>query len=76
MAKELEGREVTVIPSQVGKVTPMDTPEQEWTWAIEGLKEVYSAVNVFEFPITAVSYAALLFALATTAANITPLAFP
>jgi D-psicose/D-tagatose/L-ribulose 3-epimerase len=42
MAKELEGCEVTVVPSQVGKVTPMDTSEQEWTWAIEGLKEVYA----------------------------------
>lgn len=42
MVKELEGREMTIVPSQVGKVTPMDTPEQEWQWAVEGLKEVYS----------------------------------
>jgi sugar phosphate isomerase/epimerase len=41
MAKELGGCEVTVVPSLVGKVTPMDTPEQEWAWAVEGLKEVY-----------------------------------
>lgn len=42
MAKELEGREVTVIPSQVGKITPMASPEQEWGWAVEGLREVYA----------------------------------
>jgi sugar phosphate isomerase/epimerase len=41
MAKELEGREMTIVPSQVGKISPMDTPEQEWAWAVEGLKEVY-----------------------------------
>src|SRR6476660_2921284 len=41
MVKELGGREMTIVPSQVGKVTPMDTPEQEWQWAVEGLREVY-----------------------------------
>lgn len=41
MVKELEGREMTIVPSQVGKVVPMDTPEQEWKWAVEGLREVY-----------------------------------
>jgi sugar phosphate isomerase/epimerase len=42
MVKELEGRELTVVPSEVGKVTPMASKEQEWQWAIEGLKEVYT----------------------------------
>ncbi len=41
MVKEMEGREMTIVPSQVGKVNAMDTPEQEWAWAVEGLKEVY-----------------------------------
>ncbi|MCY3991801.1 MAG: sugar phosphate isomerase/epimerase [Caldilineaceae bacterium] len=41
MVKELDGYEMTVVPSQVGKVSPMDTPEQEWVWAVESLKEVY-----------------------------------
>ena len=41
MVKEMEGREMTIVPSQVGKVHAMDTPEQEWAWAVEGLKEVY-----------------------------------
>jgi sugar phosphate isomerase/epimerase len=41
MVKEMEGREMTIVPSQVGKVNAMDTPEQEWAWAVEGLIEVY-----------------------------------
>jgi D-psicose/D-tagatose/L-ribulose 3-epimerase len=41
MVHELEGREMTIVPSQVGKVAAMDTPEQEWQWAVEGLREVY-----------------------------------
>lgn len=42
MAKELDGYEMTIVPSQVGKVAAMDSPEQEWAWAVEGLKEVYA----------------------------------
>lgn len=42
MVKELDGYEMTVVPSQVGKVAPMDTPKQEWAWAVESLKEVYA----------------------------------
>jgi D-psicose/D-tagatose/L-ribulose 3-epimerase len=41
MVKELDGCEMTIVPSQVGKVTPMDTPEAEWKWAVEGLRELY-----------------------------------
>ena len=41
MVKELDGEEMTIVPSEVGKVNAMDTPEQEWEWAVEGLKEVY-----------------------------------
>lgn len=41
MVEQLEGREMTIVPSQVGKVHAMDTPGQEWAWAVEGLKEVY-----------------------------------
>lgn len=41
MVKELEGREMTIVPSQVGKVVPMASPEEEWQWAVEGLKEIY-----------------------------------
>lgn len=41
MVKELNGVEMTIVPSEVGKVNAMDTPEQEWEWAVEGLKEIY-----------------------------------
>lgn len=42
MVKELEGREMTIVPSQVGKVKAMASPEEEWGWAVEGLKEIYA----------------------------------
>lgn len=42
MVKELEGREMTVVPSQVGKVAAMASEEEEWNWAVEGLKEIYA----------------------------------
>lgn len=41
MVKELDGHEMTIVPSQVGKVQAMDSPEQEWQWAVEGLREIY-----------------------------------
>ncbi|MGH2996135.1 MAG: sugar phosphate isomerase/epimerase family protein, partial [Gaiellaceae bacterium] len=39
MIKELGGSILTVVPSTVGKVTPMGSPEDEWRWAVESLKE-------------------------------------
>ena len=42
LAKELDGRIVTVVPATVGKVIADGTPEQEWQWLVEGLKEVYT----------------------------------
>ena len=41
MVKELDGQEMTIVPGTVGKVNPDSTPEKEWDWAVEGLKEVY-----------------------------------
>jgi sugar phosphate isomerase/epimerase len=41
MIEELEGEEITIVPATVGKVVPDGTPEDEWRWVIEGLKEVY-----------------------------------
>lgn len=41
MVKELDGHEMTIVPGQVGKVNPMASPEEEWNWAVEGLREVY-----------------------------------
>jgi sugar phosphate isomerase/epimerase len=42
MVKELDGRVMSIVPSEVGKVKAMASPEEEWQWAIEGLKEVYA----------------------------------
>jgi D-psicose/D-tagatose/L-ribulose 3-epimerase len=33
------GKILTVVPSTVGKVVPMASPEEEWDWAVQGLKE-------------------------------------
>ena len=35
----LGGKILTIVPSTVGKVVPMASPEEEWEWAVEGLKE-------------------------------------
>jgi sugar phosphate isomerase/epimerase len=42
MVKELEGTEITIVPATVGKIVPDSTPELEWKWVVEGLKEVYA----------------------------------
>ena len=41
MVKELDGYEVTIVPGTVGKIEPDGTPEEEWDWAVEGMKEIY-----------------------------------
>lgn len=41
MVKELDGEEITIVPSTVGKIVPDGTPEEEWTWAVESLQEVH-----------------------------------
>jgi sugar phosphate isomerase/epimerase len=41
MVKELEGYEMTIVPATVGKITPDGTPDEEWEWAIDSLKECY-----------------------------------
>ncbi len=42
MIKELDGVEITIVPGTVGKVNADSTPENEWKWAVEGLKECYA----------------------------------
>lgn len=39
MVKELGGREMSVVPGSVGQLVPESTPEEEWGWAVESLKE-------------------------------------
>ncbi len=41
MVKELGGVEITIVPSTVGKVKPQGSPEDEWKWAVESLKQCY-----------------------------------
>jgi sugar phosphate isomerase/epimerase len=33
---------VTLVPATVGKCTPDSTPENEWRWVVDGLKEIYA----------------------------------
>ena len=43
MIKELRedgGGTMSIVPSEVGKVKEMASPEEEWAWAVEGLKQV------------------------------------
>lgn len=39
---DLGGHEATVVPATVGKVIPDSTPENEWRWVVEALREVYA----------------------------------
>jgi D-psicose/D-tagatose/L-ribulose 3-epimerase len=45
MVKELEGTEITIVPSTVGKIIPDGTPDEEWTWAVESLTEIHDHAN-------------------------------
>jgi D-psicose/D-tagatose/L-ribulose 3-epimerase len=45
MVKELDGHEITIVPSTVGKITPDGTPEEEWSWAVDGLKEIHELAS-------------------------------
>ncbi|MDZ4719931.1 MAG: sugar phosphate isomerase/epimerase family protein [Roseiflexaceae bacterium] len=40
MVADLDGSTMSIVPSEVGKVKAMASPEEEWQWAIEGLKVV------------------------------------
>ena len=41
MVKELDGYEISIVPGTVGKISPDSTPENEWKWAVECMKEIY-----------------------------------
>jgi D-psicose/D-tagatose/L-ribulose 3-epimerase len=45
MVKELDGHEITIVPSTVGKITPDGTPEEEWSWCVDGLKEIHELAS-------------------------------
>jgi sugar phosphate isomerase/epimerase len=40
LVRELGGEMLCVVPSTVGKITPLASPEEEWRWAVEGLRQV------------------------------------
>lgn len=40
LVASLNGTILTIVPSTVGKIVPMASPEEEWRWAVEGLREV------------------------------------
>ena len=42
MVKELEGRVMNIVPSEVGKVNAMASEAEEWAWAVDGLREIYA----------------------------------
>jgi sugar phosphate isomerase/epimerase len=41
LAQELDGQIITLVPATVGKVVADGTPDEEWKWLVEGIKEVY-----------------------------------
>ncbi len=47
MVHELEGTELTVVPATVGKVSPDGSPEEEWKWVVDSLKEVYELTESY-----------------------------
>jgi sugar phosphate isomerase/epimerase len=42
MIHELEGEIITLVPATVGKVVPDATPEEEWRWVVEAVKECFA----------------------------------
>ncbi len=42
MVKELDGHEITIVPGTVGKISADASPEDEWKWAVESLKECHA----------------------------------
>lgn len=45
MVKELGGQVMSIVPSEVGKVKAMASPEEEWEWAVGGLRQVREHAN-------------------------------
>ena len=41
LVADLGGEEITIVPGLVGKTKPTAAAEQEWDWAVVGLREIY-----------------------------------
>ncbi|GAB5521805.1 MAG: sugar phosphate isomerase/epimerase [Rhodothermales bacterium] len=42
MVAELGGKVMSIVPGTVGKLVPDATPEEEWGWAVETMKDIYA----------------------------------
>ena len=51
MCAQLGGKIVTVVPARIGKLSPTSSPENEWRWAVEGLREVASFASELKIQI-------------------------
>lgn len=41
MVEALGGEVISIVPGTVGKIVPDATPDKEWNWCVEAMKEVY-----------------------------------
>ncbi|MFZ0088079.1 MAG: sugar phosphate isomerase/epimerase [Solirubrobacteraceae bacterium] len=41
LVADLGGQEITIVPGLVGKTKPTAAAEQEWEWAVAGLRDIY-----------------------------------
>ena len=45
LVHDLDGQILTLVPGTVGKIVPDSTPENEWKWLGEGVKEIYEVAE-------------------------------
>lgn len=45
LVSDLDGQILTLVPGEVGKITPDSTPENEWGWLVDGVKEIYEVAE-------------------------------
>lgn len=45
LVSDLDGQILTLVPGTVGKISPDSTPENEWKWLVDGVKEIYEVAE-------------------------------
>ncbi len=45
LVSDLDGKILTLVPGEVGKISPDSTPEAEWGWLVDGVKEIYEVAE-------------------------------
>ena len=45
LVADLDGQILSLVPGTVGKIIPDSTPESEWRWVVDGVKEVYEVAE-------------------------------